>query len=124
MRGPTGGGRVGRGGQPSASTRMQARTGTAALAASLLPLLLALLVLAPIAPASAQTTATTTTPLAQWAHRLGGQHGDDMPKAAVTDAQGATYVAGDFRSGAITVGSKRLVNSLVGKTDVFAVRGG
>jgi hypothetical protein len=109
---------------------MQARTGmAAALAASLLPLLLALLALAPIAPARAQTTTTTTTattatPLAQWAQKLGGQHGDDMPKAAVTDAQGATYVAGDFRSGAITIGSKRLTNSLVGKTDVFAVRGG
>lgn len=129
MRGTTGGGGARGGG--GRGMQMQARTTATAAAAlaALLPLLLLVLALAPIAPAHAQTTTTTTAatssqPLGLWAQKLGGQHGDDTLKAVATDAQGATYVAGDFRSGAINIGSKRLTNSFATKTDVFVVRGG
>lgn len=60
--------------------------------------------------------------LEAWAQKLGGQHGHDTVKALATDAQGNTYVAGDFRSGAITIGGKRLVNTEKSKADVFVVR--
>lgn len=118
MRAPTGGG-AGRGAAPPPA-RWAARVGATAWTTTTTLLLAALLLLLQQAgPANAQSAAT---PLSTWAQKLGGQNGDDVVRALATDAQGSTYVAGDFRSASITIGGKRLGNTGTGKTDVFVVR--
>ena len=56
-----------------------------------------------------------------WANSVGGMN-DESANAIITDASGNSYVAGEFRSSAITFGATTLNNASTNYYDIFLVK--